>query len=159
MANKNAGIHRAWEHGGKILFGSSGHAVLSVVAGSLSVTEGGRTLIPHVDRGKMSGVAYFGNEQPTQVSLTLRLTAGSLAAAGEIRSIVEQTVTTGKAQTIPIVIQIPSVETGSSGEEFNLNYCALNPGGFVYRAGSGDEMDTIELSFTNFEAAIDFATY
>lgn len=159
MANKNAGIHRSFEHGGVLLFGSSGHTVLSVVAGTLSVTEGGRTVIPHVDRGKMNGTGYFGNEQPTRVSMTLRLTAGSLAAAGEVRKIVEQTVTTGKASPIPIVIQIPSVETGSSGEEFNLNYCVLEPGGFNYRAGSGDEMDTIELSFIDFEKSPVFATY
>lgn len=160
MANKNAGEHRAFEHGGKILMGGSGHNVLNVIGGTLDAVEGGRTVVAKVDRGKLqNGDAYLGNEQPSTLSLSLRLTSGSLAAAGEIRSIVKQTVSGGKAAPIPIVVQIPTTEDGSSGEEFNFNKCVLAPGGFHYRAGNGDEFDVLELNFMDMEAYFDITTY
>lgn len=170
MAQANSGNKRTFGVGGTVTIDT--HTINNIVKGTLEFDVPGAEEMPQETLGTI-GDSLAGGDRPSTGKLTLHLahlldggggvgTIGGLTLAGVVASgkYLNWDTANGEMKQHTIVVKIPSHKGSSTGESITFSKAIL-PDGIKYRSGqsSGENFDTLELSFKDLADSPAFATY
>lgn len=158
MADKNNGTPLRWENDGTILIGSSGHNVLFVEKGSVEVEEGGYENFPIMDRGVFTGDVIAGDERPSRLNFSVKVTSATFTTASDLYQLLKQTIAGGKITTFPVALEFPDTKGASTGQKATFNNCFID-GSLPISAGQASGMDMLRFSLMSLDAQPTWADY
>jgi hypothetical protein len=163
IAYWNSGPSLRWENAGviRITFdatASTDYLTLKTVPGSLRVTQGFRSRIPVMDRAAHVG-ATEGNDQPSTVTVAVKLTKLGLTGASDLLALLCPAAgATNEVPKFTLDIDFPDGRTASTGTTLALTRCYVT-GSQPLTLEGGDEHDSMELTITSLDARFTASTY
>jgi hypothetical protein len=152
-----------WENAGvlRITFdatASTDYLTLKTVPGSLRVTQGFRSRIPVMDRASHVG-ATEGNDQPSTVTVAVKLTKLGLTGASDLLALLCPAAgATNEVPKFTLDIDFPDGRTASTGSTISFTRCFVT-GAQPITTGTGQDHDAVELTITSLDSRFTASTY
>lgn len=159
----NAGSPLRFENGGKIRIfnnaGSSSYNVLLVQDGTLQVDDADREGIPYMDRSSLSGNVVEGDQRPSFIRFSGKVTKLGMTGAAELLSVLRPAAASGLKTTYKVEIDLFDARGGSTGLRCTGLKCWV-PEPVNYRAGgAGPNLDTLDIVLRVEGASVAWTTF
>lgn len=160
--NINQGNFLRFENGGIARItpsGGSDYAVAKILPGSLSMEFGYTEGVTIMDRGSLSTTVLDGDERPSKISFTARLTKLGMTAANELLSVLNPAASGGVKVLFRLQIDVPDAKGGAAGTRYSFASCFLVSPPKYKAGGSGNNPDEISFEIESRVAAPTISTY
>jgi len=158
----NTGNLRRFETAGLLLIdpgGGTDYSPLYIEPGTLKVKEGKTQAIPVMDKGVLTADIYSGDEQPSEITFSVRPTKNGLTSATDLLTLLCPSDTSGKRTTYSVIVKMPDSAGASAGVTATLTRGYVPEGGIEYNARSGANHDLVNVTIRFNDPSIAWATY
>lgn len=135
------------------------YSPLYIEPGTLKFKEGGKQAIPVMDKGVFTSDVYDGDEQPSELTFSVRPTKNGLTSATDLLKLLKPDSSGGKRTLYSIIVMMPDSAGASTGVTATLANGYVPEGGIEYQSRSGAAHDLVNVTIRFNDAAIAWATY